>query len=147
MKCRWDGQAVRGLRYTDVGHGEGSWLWWKNRCIHIHLSRGTLRDFHSRLIEAPDSLWRGRSEPARCVLTIQPPTPEFLSGALSPAKLVSLLARVFRPRTILVDTRTGWLRRVRVVNMGEGENRSLATPDKIRRAVTVTSESVRWTPY
>lgn len=114
MKWKWEGKLLRGLKYRDIGHGEGSVIWWwKEGQLEQRVSKAGFGDFHHALMGCdPDSLWRGRYEKERSIVSIQPQQQAFLTGELPPAELLDALAETFGPEHIVADTKRGCVERI-----------------------------------
>lgn len=106
-----NGKVLLGVRYMDYGHGEGDIVWWIDKGkVEKVVSKGTMDDFHTKLMEDVDSNWRGRFDVGTKVLTIEPPLGPYFRGEKNPNVVMNKLFLEFNPKAILIDTNRGMVK-------------------------------------
>ena len=101
------------VEYFPTNHDIGGILWWisKGR-FRQHVSKGTMDDFHYRLVRKvdhveSDDVWKGRFN--NCVVTVMPPITTYVKDDFNkvPAKIVKIIRKNLKADMILVCTKNG----------------------------------------
>lgn len=105
--------VINEINYTDVAHAPGDIIWWwDGGKMNKRVSGGTIEDFHSYLLNDPDSMWRGRASRHRLVIVI-PPVKLYAKSVIDiPDDLFNSIMKHFKPKSVMVETPREGLRRV-----------------------------------
>ena len=104
------------FKYSDIGHGKGSIIWWVDNAGKIKTFKSTGKEFHHELNKRMDmdARWRGRVEDVTGTTTLLPPLkiysldPEDIEV---PSSLIRQLEGLGAKR-FFMDTAYGGMRRV-----------------------------------
>ncbi len=101
---------VYSLKYREIAHDKGAIIWFLLKGnIRTQVSKGTINDFHYRILKDADNIWRGRATRwKKGIVTVSMPLKVYAGDDLCiPGSLVRAMKRKFKPIMILVDTKKG----------------------------------------
>lgn len=101
------------VEYFPTNHDIGGILWWISKGkFRSHVSRGTMKDFHYRLVRKidrveSDDVWKGRFHNG--VVTVMPPISTYVKDDFNkvPSQIVKIIRENLKADAILICSKNG----------------------------------------